>query len=253
LFRILRPFGFTGAEMTDLTAKELCGGCPGTAWSSRALLTGVGVASAGLLATVLAISVWPDGGDGTDPAASTGAVPGTAAGRSSPPSATAGLPTAGRPTRLRNAAAGLCLDIEGTPKAGASPVLAVCSPALSQQWTYDADGSLRSAADSGLCLDSHADAGVVILGTCADAGSPRADDVRYDLTAQGELLPHWDRTLALAASAGNAGADLVVKVRDRSAGQRWAADTPSASPGSLSVAGTGGPVARPATLSGRHA
>lgn len=26
LFRILRPFGFTGAEMTDLTAKELCGG-----------------------------------------------------------------------------------------------------------------------------------------------------------------------------------------------------------------------------------
>ncbi|MEU7299256.1 ectoine/hydroxyectoine ABC transporter substrate-binding protein EhuB [Streptomyces sp. NPDC007206] len=26
LFRILRPFGFTTAEMTDLTAKELCGG-----------------------------------------------------------------------------------------------------------------------------------------------------------------------------------------------------------------------------------
>ncbi|MET9082766.1 ectoine/hydroxyectoine ABC transporter substrate-binding protein EhuB [Streptomyces sp. NPDC004237] len=26
LFRILRPFGFTRAEMTDLTAKELCGG-----------------------------------------------------------------------------------------------------------------------------------------------------------------------------------------------------------------------------------
>ncbi|WBO66116.1 ectoine/hydroxyectoine ABC transporter substrate-binding protein EhuB [Streptomyces camelliae] len=26
LFRILRPFGFTQAEMTDLTAKELCGG-----------------------------------------------------------------------------------------------------------------------------------------------------------------------------------------------------------------------------------
>ncbi|MCF3135771.1 ectoine/hydroxyectoine ABC transporter substrate-binding protein EhuB [Streptomyces olivochromogenes] len=26
LFRVLRPFGFTKAEMTDLTAKELCGG-----------------------------------------------------------------------------------------------------------------------------------------------------------------------------------------------------------------------------------
>ncbi|MFI9255054.1 ricin-type beta-trefoil lectin domain protein [Streptomyces sp. NPDC053069] len=227
---------------------------PGTAWSSRTLLTGVGVASAGLLATVLAISAWPDGGDGTDPVASTSAVPGTATGQSPPSSATgpAQLPTAGRPTRLRNAAAGLCLDIKGTPKAGASTALAVCSSALTQQWTYDADGLLRSAADSGLCLDSHADAGVVILGTCADAGSPRGDDVRYDRTEQGELLPHWDRTLALASSGQNAGADLVVKVRDRSAGQRWTPDTTSASPGSLSVAGTGGPMARPATL-GRHA
>lgn len=26
VFRILRPFGFTRAEMTELTAKELCGG-----------------------------------------------------------------------------------------------------------------------------------------------------------------------------------------------------------------------------------
>jgi polar amino acid transport system substrate-binding protein len=26
LFRVLKPFGFTQAEMTDLTAKELCGG-----------------------------------------------------------------------------------------------------------------------------------------------------------------------------------------------------------------------------------
>jgi polar amino acid transport system substrate-binding protein len=25
LFRILRPFGFSRAEMTDMTAKELCG------------------------------------------------------------------------------------------------------------------------------------------------------------------------------------------------------------------------------------
>lgn len=218
---------------------------PGTAWSSRTLLTGVGVASAGLLATVLAISVWPDGGDGTDPVASTSAVPGTAAGRSPHATVTApgtaARPAAGRPTRLRNAAADLCLDIKGTPKAGASTALAVCSSALTQQWTYDADGLLRSAADSGLCLDSHADAGVVILGTCADAGSKRGDDVRYDFTAQGELLPRWDETLALATATEEAGADLVVKVRDRSAGQRWTADAASASPDSLSVAGQGAP------------
>ncbi|MFD8395338.1 RICIN domain-containing protein [Streptomyces sp. NPDC059680] len=220
----------------------------GTAWSSRTLLTGVGVASAGLLATVLAISVWPAGGDGTDPVASTSAVPGSAAGRSPNTSATApgttALPAAGRPARLRNAAAGLCLDIKGAPKAGAGAVLAVCSPAPTQQWTYEPDGRLRSAAAAGLCLDSHADAGVVILGTCADAGDRRGDDVRYDLTAQGELLPRWDRTLALATTAGNAGADLVVKVRDGSAGQRWTTDAATASPGSLSIAGTGGPAPR---------
>ncbi|MGW2422731.1 RICIN domain-containing protein [Streptomyces sp. NPDC001709] len=230
---------------------------PVAAWSSRTLLTGVGVASAGLLATVLAVSVWPDGGDGTDPVASTSAVPGTAAGQSPPASATspgtAGLPAAGRPTRLRNAAAGLCLDIKGTPKSGAGTVLAVCSAALTQQWTYDADGLLRSAADTGLCLDSHADAGVVILGTCADAGTKRGDDVRYDRTVQGELLPRWDRTLALAPSDANAGADLVVKVRDRSAPQRWTTDAATASPGSLSIAGTDGPSARPARLSAKNA
>ncbi|EST35830.1 RICIN domain-containing protein, partial [Streptomyces roseochromogenus] len=199
---------------------------------------------------VLAISLWPEGGDGTDPVASTGAVPGTTAHRSPLPAATApgttGLPTTGRPTRLRNAAADLCLDIKGTPEAGAGAVLAVCSAALTQRWTYDADGLLRSAAGSGLCLDSHADAGVVILGSCAGAGSNRGDDVRYDLTERGELLPRWDRTLALATAADSVGADLVVKVRDGSAGQRWVADAPSASPGSLSIAGTDGPSTRPA-------
>ncbi|MFI2206197.1 RICIN domain-containing protein [Streptomyces sp. NPDC020192] len=224
---------------------------PVAALSSRTLLTGVGVASAGLLATVLAISMWPDGGDGTDPVASTSAVPGTG-GPSAPTSATApgtaGLPTSGRPTRLRNADADLCLDIKGTPRAGAGAVLAVCSSAAGQQWTYDTDGLLRSAAVTDLCLDSHADAGVVILGGCADAGSPRERDVRYDRTAQGELLPRWDHTLALAAAGATPGADLVVKVRDHSAGQRWVTDTPSASPGSLSIAGTGGPSAQPARL-----
>lgn len=220
---------------------------PGTARSSTALLTGVGVASAALLATVLAISVWPDGGSGTDPVASTGAA--------SPPASattpgTAGLPAAGRPIRLRNAATDLCLDVDGGPRAGTSAVLADCSPAVTQQWTYGADGLLRNAADAGLCLDSHADGGVVILGSCADAGSKRGDDVRYDRTERGELLPRWDRTLALAAAGEEPGSDLVVKVRDRSAGQRWPADSPTASPGSLSIAGTDGPSAQPADLSG---
>ncbi|MFF7368835.1 RICIN domain-containing protein [Streptomyces tricolor] len=192
---------------------------PGAAWSSRTLLTGLGVASAGLLATVLAIGAWPDGGDGTGPAAATGAAAGTG-GPS--PSATPDLPAAGRPGRLRNAT-GLCLDVTGTPAPGASAVLAVCSTAATQRWTYEADGLLRSATAAGLCLDARTDAGVVLLGECADAGSGRGDDVRYDLTPQGELLPRWDRSLALAAGGSRPGADLVAKVRDGGAGQRWSA------------------------------
>ncbi|MES9526073.1 RICIN domain-containing protein [Streptomyces capoamus] len=173
------------------------------------------MASAVLLATVLAVGAWPDGGDGTEPVA-TDAVP-----RPASPSPT-GLPAAGRPGPLRDAA-GRCLDVKGGPEAGASAVLAACSGSATQRWTYETDGLLRSAAGTGLCLDSHADAGVVLLGRCAGAGSERGDDVRYDLTPQGELLPRWDRTLALAAGGDRTGAVLVVKVRDGSAAQRWTA------------------------------
>ncbi|MEU9387916.1 RICIN domain-containing protein, partial [Streptomyces sp. NPDC048279] len=137
-------------------------------------------------------------------------------------------------------------------KAGAGVVLAVCSSSSTQEWAYESDGELRSVADRGLCLDSHADGGVVILGTCADAGTERGADVRYDLTAQGELLPRWDRTLALATAGADQGADVVVKVRDRSSAQHWLTDpsAPTQSSGSFSIAGTGGPSAQPAELSG---
>ncbi|MFF9604104.1 ricin-type beta-trefoil lectin domain protein [Streptomyces sp. NPDC014684] len=211
-------------------------------WQTRTLLLGAGIAAAALLTTVVALSALSDGGDGADPVASD-AAPGTGVRPPATSPGKAGLPTAGRPARLRNAATDLCLDVKGEVRAGASALLDACSSAPAQQWTYDADGLLRSAADPRLCLDSHADAGVVILGTCAGAGQRRGDDVRYELTVRGELLPRWDRTLALAPAGDRAGADVVVKVGDRSAAQRWRTDAPSASPGSLSVAGGDGPTA----------
>ncbi|WP_406005357.1 RICIN domain-containing protein [Streptomyces sp. NBC_00637] len=220
--------------------------------SPRALLTGVGLASAGLLTTLLAAGMWSDDG-GADPAASTsGTVPGidSQAATASPTAPdTAQLPNAPRQTRLRNAAADLCLDVRGEAKAGAAVELADCSSDATQQWSYDDDGQLRSVAGAGLCVDSHADAGVVILGACVDETDARGDDVRYDLTVQGELLPRWDDALALAPAGEQSGADVVVKVRDQSTGQRWLTDVASATPGSLAVTGTDAPAsAQPVDL-----
>ncbi|RPF38780.1 RICIN domain-containing protein [Streptomyces sp. TLI_185] len=223
---------------------------PGALRNSRALLTGVGVASAGLLATLFAAGLWSHD-DGVDPAASTSAGGGTAPGvgsQSSP--GTAQLPMVPGRSRLHSVGADLCLDITGKVKAGAGTELAACSDAGTQQWSFEKDGLLRSGADPGLCLDSHVDAGVAVLGKCAAGKDKRGDDVRYDLTAQGELLPRWDEHLALAATAGKPGADIVVKVRDGSPAQRWLADpTAMATPGSLSITGTETPAARPAELS----
>ncbi|MEU6372376.1 RICIN domain-containing protein [Streptomyces sp. NPDC046909] len=213
---------------------------------SRVLLTGVGLASAGLLASVLAASLMSDD-DGAQPIASdsaTGISESPSAGVSTSPPGTAQLPIIPRQSRLRNVGADLCLDIRGEVRKGASTELEACSDAASQKWTYDDDGLLRSGANPALCLDSHVDAGVVILGTCADEKSGRADDVRYDVTVQGEFITRWDEQLALTSTAGAADDDIVVKVRDGSAGQRWVTDSGSPSAGALSVPETSTPSAR---------
>ncbi|CAM5302603.1 Hydrolase OS=Streptomyces pilosus OX=28893 GN=GCM10010280_13540 PE=4 SV=1 [Streptomyces pilosus] len=217
--------------------------------STRTLLTGLGAVSAGVLVSVLiAGSSTPDGG-AADPTGSTGAAGGRAAVPSASPPGAAGLPSAPGRTRLRNIASGLCLDTRGEPRDGSGTRLADCSSAWTQQWTYEDDGLLRSVADPGLCLDSHKDAGVVVLGTCADPGDPRRDDVRYDLTLQGELLPRWDEQLALLPATPDANADIVVKVRDRTVNQRWAAESvDTLTTESLSITGTGAPPARHARL-----
>ncbi|MFD7994064.1 RICIN domain-containing protein, partial [Streptomyces mexicanus] len=217
----------------------------------QAARTAAGLVLAGLLATLLGVALWPSGGGDTAPAASSGAsgtpatVPG--AGRPSTPaparSGPPGPPPGPGEARLRNVATGLCLDIRGTPGPGADARLAACSAAPTQQWTLEADGLLRSSADPGLCLDSHADAGVVVLGTCAGADTRRGPDVRYDLTVRGELLPRWDERLALAFTTAAPDAAVVTKVRDRSAAQQWATD--AASPAPLPIAGAGARPGRP--------
>ncbi|GHK05243.1 hydrolase [Streptomyces sp. Y2F8-2] len=195
---------------------------------SRTLLTGVGFATVAVLLALLVTGVWTDDGSGADPVASTSADggPDTPSPRSGPqaPPDTAGLPTAPQETRLRAVAAGLCLDIRGTVGAGAGTRLATCSSAWTQKWSYESDGLLRSVADPGLCLDSHATDGAVTLAPCVEAGQAHADDVRYDLTVGGELLPRWGAGLAVTPASPDPDADIVVKDRDGSDAQRWATD-----------------------------
>ncbi|NUR44037.1 MAG: ricin-type beta-trefoil lectin domain protein, partial [Streptomyces sp.] len=157
-------------------------------------------------------------------------------------------------SRLRNVGADLCLDIRGEVKKGAGTELEACSDDDTQKWTYDEeDGLLRSAADPDLCLDSRADAGVVILGSCADEKSKRAADVRYDITVQGELLTRWDDQLAVTSTSGEPDSDIVVKVRDGSDQQRWVTDAVSPSAGALSVPDSDAPSVRAVDLTERGA
>ncbi|MGW2801742.1 ricin-type beta-trefoil lectin domain protein [Streptomyces sp. NPDC001221] len=209
--------------------------------NTRALLTGVGVTAAVALASLLVAGVWSDDG-GADPVASTSASGRTgtlsAGPDSAPPPGAAGQSVAPQRTRLRNVAVGLCLDVRGTVRAGAETRLAACTTAWTQQWSYEGDGLLRSVADPGLCLDSRATDGVVTLAQCVDAGEAGADDVRYDLTVRGELLPRRAENLAVAPASTDPDTDVVVKARDGSDTQRWTTDGRSAAPRSLSVAGT---------------
>ncbi|MFJ8008573.1 RICIN domain-containing protein [Streptomyces fagopyri] len=210
---------------------------------SKALLTGAGTVSALLLVTVLGVSLWSSDGGGADPTASTGVgsshtVP--AAPGSSPPT-TAGLPTGTERTRLRNLAAGLCLDIRGgRATSGAETELAACSSARTQRWSYEDDGLLRSAADPGMCLDSGAVDGVVALSRCVGPRDAHGDDVRYDLTVRGELLPRARGGLAVAPGSTDPDADVVVRDRSGTDAQRWRTDSSPAAPRSLSIAGTAG-------------
>ncbi|MET9405164.1 RICIN domain-containing protein [Streptomyces sp. NPDC002935] len=219
----------------------------------QALVTGAGL-SAALLVTVLAVSLWPNEEGGADPASTTGAsssrtlspAPGSGTPPASAPSNPAGLPAKAGRTRLRNLDADLCLDIRGaTAEEGAGARLAVCSSAWTQQWSYEKDGLLRSVARPELCLDSHADNGVAFLGRCVAEDAKQGEDMRYDLTAQGELLPRWNDGLAVAPASTDPDADVVAKVRDGSDAQRWRTDGSSAGLDSLPIVGTSTSSPRP--------
>ncbi|MFE9396475.1 RICIN domain-containing protein [Streptomyces flavidovirens] len=217
---------------------------------SKPLLSGLGLVSATVLSAVLVTSLWSDDGRHPGSAASVG----PAGSHLDSPSPRPVLPSAGPPpaesaefpgvsgqARLRNAATDLCLDVRGAAKPGAGTRMAECSATKNQQWSYGSDGLLRSLADLELCLDSRADDGVTTLRRCAGPSSAtNVDDLRYDLTVQGQLLPRWAEGLAVVPTSVDKGADVVVKIRDSSVEQRWVLDPSTAAPRSRPYAGTGG-------------
>ncbi|MEV6940642.1 ricin-type beta-trefoil lectin domain protein [Streptomyces sp. NPDC051172] len=192
---------------------------------TKAVVVGVGLTTLVLLATVLVSKGWSDDNAVRDSGVTWGAPssstlhPSTSAADTSsvgsPSPVSAGQPVEVGRGRLRNPKADLCLDVEGgRPRPGVAAVVAACSAAGSQQWSYQDDGLLRSEADPTLCLDSDADRNSVTLADCV----AHAGEVRYDLTVRGELLLRGGKGLLVAPGKR---ADVVVTARDGSAGQRW--------------------------------
>ncbi|MFE0676307.1 ricin-type beta-trefoil lectin domain protein [Streptomyces sp. NPDC058867] len=185
-------------------------------------VVGVGVLSLALLATVLV----SDGGLGDngvpDPRGTWSAEHTT---KGTPATGTAATRTLGPDSgRFVNLGTGLCLDVRGSaPRPLAPAVLAGCSAAGSQQWSYQDDGFLRSAADPSLCVASPAGGGAVRLAGCSGHGS----ETRYDLTVHGELLARDDGRGALAPGPGRT---VTVADRDLSADQSWRFEAATAEP-----------------------
>ncbi|WP_421105995.1 RICIN domain-containing protein [Streptomyces sp. NEAU-S77] len=190
----------------------------------------VAAASGCVLVSVAVASVLPSGG-GED-AAYERDTPSTTPGAgdtTAPGSDPSWIGADGRPAdtlrgRLRNAASGLCLDIVGDkPAAGAETAATPCTSADTQQWSYEADGLLRSGADPELCLNSRLSFSIR-LGSCEATSQRGAANVRYDFTLQGTLVPRRHQELALTPDSTEKGAALVLKTREDSAtAQRWLA------------------------------
>ncbi|MFJ1812036.1 MULTISPECIES: ricin-type beta-trefoil lectin domain protein [unclassified Streptomyces] len=211
----------------------------------KAVLVGVGLTSLALVATVFAARSWSDDNGVPVPGATWGApvggngTPATDArgrpGDSDDPSPS-GSPSAASASRsaevahgtLRSPDTDLCLDAAGgRARTGAPMVLAGCSQAATQQWSYQDDGLLRSAADPTLCLAADPGRRTTALVNCL----VHAGETFFDLTVRGELLLRRDDALVVARAAGKPGAAVVVTERDGSGGQRWVFDTADAAPG----------------------
>ncbi|MFD3456097.1 ricin-type beta-trefoil lectin domain protein [Streptomyces sp. NPDC058691] len=187
--------------------------------------------------------------DGTDDRASAGVFPGASVSASVPASASAPasptssasttasgtgpgagartadpVPGGGLRGRLRNQGSDLCVDLTDRGTAlGTTARTALCDSGATQFWTYERDGLLRSVAEPSYCLNSHRGRALE-LGLCTASFVTGAEDVRYDLTLTGDLIPRWNQQLAVAPDGTVRGAGVVLAPRDGRSAQRWSLD-----------------------------
>ena len=192
-------------------------------------LAALGVSGCVLVPLALWSSPWSGG------TSENSAAPGTTGASVAPGARPSWVASGSRPTgplsgRLHDAATGLCLDVDGgVPAPHAGAVAAECSSSATQQWLYEPDGQLRSLADLGLCLSSSQNFSIE-LGTCTDSSKSGGQNVRYDFTLEGVLVPRWSQELAVTPVSRQDGAALVLKSRDNTPIQQWLADTSAPSP-----------------------
>lgn len=240
------------ARQTDATAPSPSGASRAAACSGRVALKAARRASrrrnlSAAVATVSALVVlplviWSLGGseEGTAPTANDrpteapDADPGADAGSATSNPSWAGAAEAAKGElrgRLHNIGSGLCVGIVGGKAVeDAETELTKCSSAPGQQWAYETDGLVRSAANPDLCLDSHLGYSVR-LAPCTGAGDSETRNVRYDFTLQGTLVPRFDQDLALSPAATDGSGALVLKSReDENEAQHWVIDTSKPEP-----------------------
>ncbi|MEH0419242.1 RICIN domain-containing protein [Streptomyces sp. B21-083] len=124
-----------------------------------------------------------------------------------------------------NVASGRCLDIrDGVTEKGTDVVTAPCSvSADSQRWRVDADlGLLRSAADTGLCLDTRGDVdkGVGIWECASVDSDDNGDNLRFTVDDDGVIRPAIAIATALSPDVDGG---LTLAPLSGGSGQRWRA------------------------------
>ncbi|MFJ3719218.1 ricin-type beta-trefoil lectin domain protein [Streptomyces sp. NPDC090057] len=143
--------------------------------------------------------------------------------RSTPPPSPAFAPPGSAFAQVVNLATGRCLDIrDGELWKGNDVVMAPCDSSATQRWRVDAGpGVLRSAADSGFCLDSRGatDRGVGIW-ECDSVYGRNGRNLRFGVGADGAIRPEIDSDTAVTPDDGDG---VVLRPLAGASAQRWRA------------------------------